>query len=66
MACLKFLSRFPRHNHLFTEPNDSGLGPRRSIFELELTEGATEAVLTGKTKSGAEIMGKDSVRIVPE
>jgi hypothetical protein len=36
------------------------------INELELTEGATEAVLAGKTKSGAEIMGKDSVRIVPE
>jgi hypothetical protein len=36
------------------------------INELELEEGATEAVLTGKTKSGAEIMGKDSVRIVPE
>jgi hypothetical protein len=36
------------------------------INELELTAGATEAVLTGNTKSGAEIMGKDSVRIVPE
>jgi hypothetical protein len=36
------------------------------INELKLTVGATEAVLTGKTKSGAEIMGKDSVRIVPQ
>ena len=36
------------------------------INELDLTLGATEAVLTGKTKSGAEIMGKDSVRIVQE
>jgi hypothetical protein len=36
-----------------------------STEALQLSNGDTEAILTGQTYSGQQIQGSDSVRIVP-
>lgn len=45
---------------------DLDLVVQLEINQLELTEGSTQAVLIGKTLSGLEIQGVDSVRVVRE